>query len=167
MDKAKAIKSLYSQRERFVLIGLTGRTGSGCSTVSEILSKDNINELDLRAYKTCDYNSSDERKYSVVYRFMQGENRWKKFTIIEASSIIFSFILQETYEKLFLFLDIMSQDGDIKDLDNLKRKIVECLRENPLGDEEVEGVKNEVVDKKVVELLKNINKSKSEAELKK
>ena len=62
MDKADAIKSLYSQREKFILIGLTGRTGSGCTTVSEILAKNDISELDLRSYKTCDYSNADERK---------------------------------------------------------------------------------------------------------
>ena len=42
INKAEAIKSLYSQRDKFILIGLTGRTGSGCTTVANILSKDNI-----------------------------------------------------------------------------------------------------------------------------
>ena len=42
MNKAEAIKSLYSQRDKFILIGLTGRTGSGCTTVANILSKENI-----------------------------------------------------------------------------------------------------------------------------
>ena len=68
LDKAEAIKSLYSQRERFILIGLTGRPGSGCTTVSDILAKKSMEELDLRSYKTRDYKSADERKYSVIYR---------------------------------------------------------------------------------------------------
>ena len=75
MDKSEAIKSIYKQREKFILIGLTGRTGSRCTTVSKILSTDDIKDLDLRSYKTCDYESSDERKYSVIYRFMkEGKN---------------------------------------------------------------------------------------------
>ena len=90
LDKVEAIKSLYSQRESFILIGLTGRTGSGCTTVSNILSKESMEELDLRSYKTRDYNSADERKYSVIYRYMKEGDKWKKFEVIEASSIIFS-----------------------------------------------------------------------------
>ena len=73
MDKAEAIKSLYNQREKFILIGLTGRTGAGCSTVSEILARKDIDELDLRSYKTCDYNNAEERKYSVVYTVYKEE----------------------------------------------------------------------------------------------
>ena len=90
MDKSKtdAIKSLYCQRDKFILIGLTGRTGSGCTTVSEILAKKSMSELELQSYKTCDYNNVDERKYSVIYRYMKEGKKWKEFTIIEASSIV-------------------------------------------------------------------------------
>lgn len=98
MDTAQAIKSLYSQREKFVLLGLTGRTGSGCTTVSKILSKEKIEDLDLRSYKTCDFSNADERKYSVIYRYMKEGKKWKAFTVIEASSIIFSYILEDTYD---------------------------------------------------------------------
>ena len=50
-DKADAVKCLYRQRDKFILIGLTGRTGAGCTTVAKILSTDNINELDLKIVK--------------------------------------------------------------------------------------------------------------------
>ena len=50
-DKADAVKCLYRQRDKFILIGLTGRTGAGCTTVAKILSTDNINELDLKDSK--------------------------------------------------------------------------------------------------------------------
>ena len=93
MDKAEAIKSLYSQRDKFILIGLTGRTGSGCTTVAKILSTDDMKKLDLKSYKTCDYNDSGERKYSIIYRYMKEGKKWKKFDVIEASSVIFSGIL--------------------------------------------------------------------------
>ncbi len=36
------IESIYNEREQFILIGLTGRTGSGCSTVSKILSEEDF-----------------------------------------------------------------------------------------------------------------------------
>ena len=61
----------------------------------KILSTDNINELDLKDSKTCDFKHSDERKYSIVYRFMAEDERWKKFTVIEASSIIFHLYFKE------------------------------------------------------------------------
>lgn len=158
MEKAAAIKSLYKERDKFVLIGLTGRSGSGCTTVSEILAKDDISKLDLRSYKTCDYNNSDERKYSVVYRFMEEGKRWKQFTIIEASSVIFSFILESKYRDLFQFLDALAQDGEIRDLDKLKRDIVNALREEPLMDDNgIDSVEDEDVDNNISKILTKLS----------
>ena len=79
-----------------------------------------MEELDLRSYKTRDYNSADERKYSVIYRYMKEGDKWKKFEVIEASSIIFSFILEGTYGTLFDFIDSLGKKGEIKDKDTLK-----------------------------------------------
>ena len=135
-DKADAVKCLYRQRDKFILIGLTGRTGAGCTTVAKILSTDNINELDLKDSKTCDFKHSDERKYSIVYRFMAEDERWKKFTVIEASSIIFSFILEGTYKNLFNYIDKISNEVEIKEKEELKKNIVEVLSE-----EKVENIK--------------------------
>lgn len=34
----EAISSIYSEEDDFIIIGLTGRTGSGCTTASKILA---------------------------------------------------------------------------------------------------------------------------------
>ena len=65
-DKAEAIKSLYSQRDKFILIGLTGRTGSGCTTVAKILSKDNFQDLDLKSYNALFQLADRLRKYQKL-----------------------------------------------------------------------------------------------------
>lgn len=153
LDKVEAIKSLYSQRERFILIGLTGRTGSGCTTVSDILAKESMDELDLRSYKTRDYKSADERKYSVIYRYMKEGNKWKSFTVIEASSIIFSFILQGTYGMLFDFIDTLGQKGEIKDKDILKTKILKALNENYDENKNIDEFINEIIDEQIAKIF--------------
>lgn len=166
MDKSEAIRSLYSQREKFILIGLTGRTGSGCTTVSEILAKQDISELDLRSYKTCDYNSADERKYSVVYRYMKEGKKWKEFTVMEASSIIFSFVLEGTFGKLFNFIDGLAQKGEIKDTDKLKRRIVVALDDNATDENSIdlEEMKDKVIDTSLADIYENNKLSKSNLE---
>lgn len=157
MDKAEAIKSLYNQRDKFILIGLTGRTGSGCSTVAGILSNGEIKQLDLRSYKTCDYNSSDERKYSIIYRFMKEGEKWKKFEIIEASSIIFSFVLQDTYGKLFTYIDNISKKVEIKEVEKLKSKIANIfLKQEKL---DINSIKNEIIDNKLKNWIERIASS--------
>lgn len=162
MDKAEEIKSLYKQREKFLLVGLTGRTGSGCSTVAEILSKNEMAELDLKSYKTCDYNNSDERKYSVVYRFMKEGNRWKKFDVIEASSIIMSFILQDSYGRLFSYIDEVAKKVEIKEIDHIKREIVSTLSNMDLEDSfNFDTIKDRIIDEKLYKWINDfLNKDK-------
>ena len=75
MDKNEAVRSLYRQRDKMIILGLTGRTGSGCTTVSHILASESMEKLDLRSYKTCDFKNADERKYSVLYRYMKEGKR--------------------------------------------------------------------------------------------
>ena len=133
-----------------IIFGLTGRT-SGCTTLSRILSTESIEEMDLRSYKTCDFNNSDERKYSVVYRYMKEGKHWKKFHVIEAGSIIFSFVIEKSYEKLFDFIDsISSIEGvKIKEVTKLKEDIEECLR----GDKSNGDKKEDVIDNGLIDYL--------------
>ena len=94
-----SLESAYKERTSLIILGLTGRTGSGCTTVSKILKTEEFSQLDLHDCKTHDFKSKNERKYEVVYKFMKEENRWAPFTVIEGSSIIFSFVIQYGFEK--------------------------------------------------------------------
>ena len=42
----EAVNQIYNEKNNQVIIGLTGRTGAGCSTVAKILKK-NFNFLEL------------------------------------------------------------------------------------------------------------------------
>lgn len=156
-SKPEAIKSIYRQREKFILIGLTGRTGSGCTTVSKILSKNDISELDLRSYKTCAYDNADERKYSVIYRYMKEGKKWKPFTVIEASSVIFSYILQGTYRRLFAFIDTISKEWEYKDTNKLKQKLVIALSDDSVNEKEIDldKLKDKIIDEKIKDIFEN------------
>lgn len=161
MEKAEAVRNLYSQRDMFILIGLTGRTGSGCTTVADILSKESMDQLDLRSYKTCDYNDADERKYSIIYRYMKEGKKWKKFTVIEASSVIFSFILEGTYKDLFDFISQFEEKGEIKEIDNLKKRIIKALddeyKDEALENIDIDKVKGNLIDAKAKEIIGDLD----------
>lgn len=111
-----------------------------------------MDELDFRTYKTCDYKDADERKYSIVYRFMKEGKRWKSFTVIEAGSVILSFILERTYGKLFDFIDGLGEEGEIRGIEALKSKIVTAL--NGKMEEEtsidLEEIRPHVIDKEIL-----------------
>jgi hypothetical protein len=97
-----SVNNVYKERANNIIIGLTGRTGSGCSTAAKILETSIFNRLNLPHPKPYDFNDSEERKYSIYYGFMK-EN-WNQFIAIEASSIILSFVLEESYEDFYSFI---------------------------------------------------------------
>ena len=59
------INKIYENRQNFVVIGLTGKTGSGCSTVAEILEKGYEN------YNPVDFNQKElqNRKANIINKF--------------------------------------------------------------------------------------------------
>ena len=89
MDTYEAISKIYNERKDFMIIGLTGRTGSGCSTVAHILEQTEFSKLDLKSPKEYDYNNSEERKYSILYEYAK-TNFWDGFKVIEMTDIIAS-----------------------------------------------------------------------------
>lgn len=90
----EAVNQTYRVREEMIIIGLTGRTGAGCSTVSRILEKHSFAELDLKQAKEYDFLSSEERKNRVIQKYMREDGRWLHFDIIEVSSIILACVLE-------------------------------------------------------------------------
>ena len=146
-DNLGKLDSLYKQREDLLIIGLTGRTGAGCTTVAHILQQESFEKLNLKSYKTCDFNNSDERKYSIVYRFMKEGNKWKRFNVIEASSCIFSFLLEKTYEELHEFVRQICGMNKIKNSSDIISCIDDALER--AGYSKKHKGENEIIDKKI------------------
>ena len=78
----KSVETAFRERQSTIILALTARTGSGCSTVANILKTPKFSDLHTRLPKNRDFDSRDARKYEVIYKYMQVEDRWKKFTII-------------------------------------------------------------------------------------
>lgn len=112
-DYFEAVENMFMYRKKTIILGLTGRTGSGCSKVASILSKEDFGSLDLKQPKTYDYINAEERKQQIVYSYMK-ENNWKKFHIIEGSAIIISFILENGYENLIEYLKKCDSSGQCR-----------------------------------------------------
>jgi dCMP deaminase len=113
MDTYKAINKIYNEREDFIVIGLTGRTGSGCSTVANILRESKFNNLDLRLPKSYDFHNSEERKYSIIYEYSK-LNYKKPFEVIEMSNIIASFIFEKGYKAFSNYIDELMNNKKIQ-----------------------------------------------------
>lgn len=111
----EAIEQVYAGREKFVLVGLTGRTGSGCSQAAKILQEKDFLKLDYRKVKSYDFKNSDERKSKVIYEYMKEPGRWEGFIVIEISSIILAAALEEGIDAMMKYIDkITMADGNDK-----------------------------------------------------
>lgn len=122
MGLEKAVEQVYRGRERMIIIGLTGRTGSGCTKVAEILQKENFGDLDLPDTKKIDYDDAEERKDKIIKDFMEMDGHWKKFEVIEMSSIILAAALERGKDSFVEYLNTITSENE-KSTINIGEKV--------------------------------------------
>lgn len=81
---AEAIDSIYDESKDFLIIGLTGRTGSGCTTAAIKLGAAAL-EFPLDGYEGLSEN--ELKKHKIIHKYLRGD-RWVPFYKLEARSII-------------------------------------------------------------------------------
>lgn len=92
-DLSQGILRAYQERQSQIVIALTGRTGSGCTTAAEILCR-NIKDISIAHPETESPLSEPEKKKIDIVRDY-AEKNWKPFEAISASTVIVSFITTE------------------------------------------------------------------------
>lgn len=159
----EVVETIYKLRDNFILIGLTGRTGSGCSTVAQVLA---TKKKDLGKLKSLHYEwnpngiNNDARKNRIVHNYIC--KHWNAFRIIKASDVIFFYLLLADYK---VFYDSFAKsdwktgkaddksdvqkifdDKDFeKDFNELSVKVQECntiLENKDCTKEDVEKIDN-------------------------
>jgi len=94
MKEIKSYKdAIYDVKRGFLIVGLTGYTGSGCTTVSRILKRSNEPQI-----PSCEsiFGQSpklrEQRIYKKLKRFWENSDfDWKPFVHIEVAKVIFAF----------------------------------------------------------------------------
>jgi len=131
---SRVIDNIYQQRSGFVIIGLTGRTGSGCSTVANYLQQKSFEKFNAPEPNRGGKLSNEDRKYKITHTYLK-EN-WQDFTIIKASNIITFFVLQhpfKEFESFFLNKKEKIFDSDFKkkyeDLHSIAPKVMKYLKQ--------------------------------------
>jgi deoxycytidylate deaminase len=111
------INEIFKQIDDNIIIGLTGRTGSGCTTLSKLISSELM--LDDAAPSKI-INKNERRKYRIIKDYIK-EN-WSPFSRIQLSNIITSYIFDYTGD-FFSGLPASSQNETdiIKKFNELKR----------------------------------------------
>lgn len=85
-----------------VIIGLTGKTGSGCTTVADILATKNFRDLKLKSEIKGKCKDAESKKYKIIYNFFNGQNAvaWIPFKIIKLSTVILQIVMENDLENL-------------------------------------------------------------------
>ena len=119
-------EEIYSLRNSFTIIGLTGRTGAGVSDVAEILSNDFSMIKDIQGLKTGDLNNK-KRKYNISYQF--AAVNWKTYKTISYKDVILLHILRSDSSDFFKFLKEKEFSSlQIDRVDSLFQKNIKLIR---------------------------------------
>ena len=118
----KLIKNIYHQKNDFIVIGLTGKTGSGCTTISNILK----NGYTDYSATNCKDKPIQNRKDSIIKNFASKNFIDKRFEIIKPSTVIMMLFI---FEKSIFFTQIKVLkellERDEEDTVSIKNKIKE------------------------------------------
>src|ERR1051325_3029944 len=109
MIKAIDLSHIYSLRNNFTIIGLTGQIGSGCSEVAEQLSigfryADFEDPLEIGLSRdTSEFKHNSYRKYRIVYKY--AVDNFKSYSRINYKDVLVIFLLQNSFEAFIRFLN--------------------------------------------------------------
>lgn len=98
---SSAIETIYAGEDDFIVIGLTGRTGSGCSTVAKILSSDS-QKLRHSLFSGDLPQDNDQRKQKIILRHF--DKTWEAFRLIQVRSVITLRFVEQGVAQALLFL---------------------------------------------------------------
>lgn len=104
----EAVKKVFDERSKFVVFGLTGRTGAGCTTTADLLAKE-FTEFSAPTPVVCSKMSSSDRQYKVSYDYLS--HNWASFVSVRAADVISSFILEYDFDEFFrCYLTVLESD---------------------------------------------------------
>ena len=90
-----AIGRIYGDEDDFIVLGLTGRTGSGCSTSAGILSS-TIDEIRQSLFSGENPDDNEQRKERIILRHFKAT--WTPFLLIQVRAVITTFLLDKEVE---------------------------------------------------------------------
>lgn len=110
------LKQVFSHRSAFFVIGLTGRTGSGCTTAADLLSSPRFDDIELPEIPNPP-KSQEDRKDRIVREWLK--DNWIPFKKIQVSQVILLLAISDADR----FIDILlSLDPDV-DVGSVRRII--------------------------------------------
>lgn len=116
-----AIDTIYRKDDELIIIGLTGRTGSGCSTVAKILCSQK-NSIRHSLLDSSSKMSNDARKRRIVAHHFN--ITWQPFQLIQVRSVITLLLVEQPVEVMRNSLEIMLAGAGVE-IEKLIEKLLE------------------------------------------
>lgn len=139
-----SLESLYQLRTNFIIIGLTGRLGSGCTTTAELLNNSTFEQCNFPIPVFSTSPTNEERKYRITYNFLQ--NNWYQYTLIRASDVITAFLLRKELDEVCSFLN-NNYPGNAEAIDKISKNMRSEFEElSPRVKEMFNNAENSVID---------------------
>ncbi|WP_277978026.1 anti-phage dCTP deaminase [Pantoea endophytica] len=119
MRDQKFVSELFLENSQFILVGLTGRTGSGCTTTANILEEKNPNFPEVNNLSGF-YSGLDVNRYEIAKKFT--EKNWDSFYSIKVSDLISVYLLMMSDAEISDFIT-SSSDGKVN-VSDVKKLII-------------------------------------------
>jgi len=105
MKKGTDLSPIYRHRSDFTIIGMTGRTGSGCSKIAMQLAKGYGDGADYPDPEDCNIEPGNNsyRKYNIIRKFAM-EN-FRGYNLIRYKDVLTLFLLKYDYAEFIQFLN--------------------------------------------------------------
>ncbi len=139
------ISSLFQERSKFVIIGLTGRTGSGCTTAATILEEEKPyfpNMEDVNYQSKPFFDGLDSKRYNITLDYTN-EN-FSQFVSIKVSDLISAYILSIKATNIIDF--ILSQTKSIS-----RAKIDALIKKGSFSNRFLKTEKLKNISKKILD----------------
>jgi len=118
---------LKNLRSEFIIVGLTGALGSGCTQTAKILSK-NCSKEELNSI----LDSGSKEEFDLEYRKIQNikyfykDNDWNDFFHIRVSDLLFLLFVNDL-ENVDKYKDIFKDKDTLQDIKDLSRSFIDAL----------------------------------------
>lgn len=119
-----ATEKLFQQRGDFIIIGLTGRTGAGCTTVKEILCND-FDSIMPPIPLAENSKNLEELKYDIIYNY--ASLHWQPFKSIKISHVITSIMTSFSFQRFIDFIQNYNLTLTNDEVSLLKDNFQNCM----------------------------------------
>ncbi|PUV25147.1 hypothetical protein [Sphingobacterium athyrii] len=96
-----SLENLYSLRNNFLVVGLTGRTGGGANDICKFLQSEENPFIKGKFTIPDNLHVNEIQKFTICQNLLiDDSNKWQKFSVIKYSDVLLLFFFKELYREV-------------------------------------------------------------------